>query len=357
MPTTMGVYTAAKDAGTEVSSTYEGRHLTVLETELIHPDHDDDLVDKGDPVIVSLADATNPHGVAGWAVGVALKSAAAITDYIAVDTEGIWNLTVHADDDNGTVAVNPGDPLYISDDSAAADDSTHDGVGDAVLSKIKNRNIQRPFGYALGAIGAGAYGVIAVKVHWDPSEAEEQVGVSGTPFASADVSHNFRSYYYEASGGSYIAGEVFALNIPVTASRTYVAQTKVFSLTIPAAGWIVTGLGNVLELNLTVTAGDEAMCQHALLNLHYDSLQTNPTTNSAPSYIRLEDAHEDNDTSCMRSLFHFADHAALPEGGVTTGWQVIQDCNAAKTHNVSIRCTYGPGCTPIWLMATTTAPD
>ncbi|GAH50510.1 unnamed protein product, partial [marine sediment metagenome] len=35
MPTTMGVYTAGLTAGTEVSSTYEGRHLTVLETELI----------------------------------------------------------------------------------------------------------------------------------------------------------------------------------------------------------------------------------------------------------------------------------------------------------------------------------
>ena len=34
---TAGVYTGALDAGTEVSSTYEGRHVTVYEAELIHP--------------------------------------------------------------------------------------------------------------------------------------------------------------------------------------------------------------------------------------------------------------------------------------------------------------------------------
>jgi len=163
----MGVYTAGETAGTEVSSTYEGRHLTVLETELIHPNHLDGLVDKGDPVIVVLGAAT-PHAVKAQAVGVALASATAATDYIAVDTEGIWNLNVNADDDGGNVDVNPGDALFISDDSAASDDSSHDGVGDAVLSKIRNNAIQVPFGYALGYIGAGAYGVIAVKVHWDP---------------------------------------------------------------------------------------------------------------------------------------------------------------------------------------------
>ncbi|KKL84371.1 hypothetical protein LCGC14_1965390, partial [marine sediment metagenome] len=37
--TTAGVYAGALDAGTEVSSTYEGRHLTVRDDELIHPVH------------------------------------------------------------------------------------------------------------------------------------------------------------------------------------------------------------------------------------------------------------------------------------------------------------------------------
>ncbi len=162
MPTTAGVYTAGLTNGTEVASTYEGRHITVLESELMHPYHvADDLVNKGDPVIIVLADAATPHGVRGMAVGVALASATAITDYIAVDTEGIWNLNVNAFDDQGGTDVNPGDALFISDDSVSSDDLSHDGVGDCVISKIRNNAVQVPFGYALGQIGTGAYGVIA----------------------------------------------------------------------------------------------------------------------------------------------------------------------------------------------------
>jgi len=167
MPTQAGVYPGGLVAGTEVSSTYEGRHLTVLESELIHPYRASDLVVKGDPVIVALTKADRPH-VHGQAVGVALNSAAAITDLITIDTEGIFNLNVNADDDGANADVNPGDALYISDDSAGSNDDSHDGVGDAVLSKITNEALQTPFGYALGYIGNGAYGVIAVKVHFDP---------------------------------------------------------------------------------------------------------------------------------------------------------------------------------------------
>ena len=168
MPRTMGTYTAGLTAGTEVSSTYEGRHLTVLESELIHPFRVSDLVEKGDPVIVALTNPTRPHVAHGQAVGVALNSATAVGDLIAVDTEGIFNLNVNADDDGANANVNPGDALYISDDSSGTDDSSHNGIGDAVLSKITNEALQTPFGYALGFIGNGAFGVIAVKVHFDP---------------------------------------------------------------------------------------------------------------------------------------------------------------------------------------------
>jgi len=53
MSPAFGVYPIA-DAigpGEEISSTYEGRHVTVLESDLIHPTHADDLVDKADPVV------------------------------------------------------------------------------------------------------------------------------------------------------------------------------------------------------------------------------------------------------------------------------------------------------------------
>ena len=159
---TAGVYPGAGTAGTEVSSTYLGRHLTVYEAELIHPYHADGFVDKGDPVVLCDSGVSATYG---HAVGVAFKSAAIATDLISVDTEGIWNLTVYAEDDFGDCAVEIGDVLYIRAGTlpGAAD---ADGTGDAELSKISEETTQIPFGYALGSIVAGGSGVIAVKVHW-----------------------------------------------------------------------------------------------------------------------------------------------------------------------------------------------
>ena len=149
-------------AGDQISSTYEGRHLTMLEGELVHPYIADGFVNKGDPVILctynSLTSRKN-------AVGVAFNSGSADTDQIAIDTEGIWRLYVYADDDDGTSAITPGDPLFIHDGSDGASE-TGGGLGDATISKRMNIATQIPFGYALGAVGAGLEGTIAVKVHW-----------------------------------------------------------------------------------------------------------------------------------------------------------------------------------------------
>ena len=160
--TQVGVYPGEADAGTEVSSTYEGRHLTVREDELIHPYILDTFVNKGDPVV--LCDAGVPTTY-GKAVGVAFNDGTATSDMIAIDTEGIWNLTVYAEDDNGVRAVEIGDALYIRAGNlvGAADG---DGTGDGEISKISESDMQVFFGYALGSIVAGGSGVIAVKVHW-----------------------------------------------------------------------------------------------------------------------------------------------------------------------------------------------
>jgi len=148
MPTAdFGAYPDSLTAGTEVSSTYEGRHVTVLESDLLHPSHTDGFVDKGDPVIFGT--------VALQGVGVAFISAAAATDWVAVDTEGIWNLSVVASNDDGNSLVVGGNPLFIN---------TTTGI----ISKISNVVTQVPFGYAMGQVTAGATAVIAVKVHWDP---------------------------------------------------------------------------------------------------------------------------------------------------------------------------------------------
>lgn len=147
-----GVYPIADalNPGDEISSSYEGRHITVLESDLIHPVHvpADVLVHKGDPVV---------FGATGLqAVGVAFKTAIANSDLIAIDTEGIWNLDVDPTDDLGNSNVAGGDLLYIN-------------VTNAVISKIRNTATQIPFGYALGIITAPGIEAIAVKVHFDPS--------------------------------------------------------------------------------------------------------------------------------------------------------------------------------------------
>jgi len=158
---TVGVYTGQLDAGTQVSSTNEGRHLTVREDELIHPYIADGYVNKGDPVIV--CDAGVP-GTYGNIVGVAFNAGAAAADLIAIDTEGIWNLTVYAEDDNGNRAVEIGDPLYIRAGNLPGAANAN-GTGDGEISKISEATTQVLFGYALGSMVAGGSGRIAVKGH------------------------------------------------------------------------------------------------------------------------------------------------------------------------------------------------
>ena len=157
----------ALDPGDEISSTYEGRHITLLESDLIHPAHADGMVDKGDPI----CSATGHPAI----VGVAFRSAALAADRIAIDTEGIWNLDVYAHDDAGDVAVAGGDCIYIN-------------ITNAQLSKISNGATHRPFGYALGIVGSGLTEAIAVKVHFDQSVV------------------NAKRDYYTVTSGAYTYG-------------------------------------------------------------------------------------------------------------------------------------------------------
>ncbi|MBU0822353.1 MAG: hypothetical protein KKC24_26245, partial [Gammaproteobacteria bacterium] len=158
----------ALDPGDEISSTYEGRHITLLESDLVHPDNGDGFVNKGDPIV----SATGRPAI----VGVAFKSAAAATDRIAIDTEGIWNLDVVATSDAGDVAVAGGDCIYINTTTA-------------VLSKISDQATQVPFGYALGIVTSGATNAIAVKVHFDQSL------------------DNAKRTYYTVTSGAYTYGK------------------------------------------------------------------------------------------------------------------------------------------------------
>jgi hypothetical protein len=132
-------YDTHRSAGEEVSSTFEGRHIEVLESDLVHPFHADGLVDKGDPV--ALFDG----------VGVAMRSAEAATDIITVDTEGVWRLSVTNTGVNNFGNITVGQVLFIN----AAGVITDDWVTAYAI-----------FGYALQPITGVGTMVIAVKVHW-----------------------------------------------------------------------------------------------------------------------------------------------------------------------------------------------
>lgn len=138
-------------AGDECSSTYEGRHITVEESYLAHAYHADGLVDKGDPCIIGEN-----------IVGVALNSASAATDLIAIDTEGIWYLNVIGSVSDGTSdgiakALVPGDVVYIEQTPGSGYN----------LSGESDPNRFKQFGYLLGNVDAHVTTptLVAVKVH------------------------------------------------------------------------------------------------------------------------------------------------------------------------------------------------
>lgn len=142
-----GVYPVADAlaAGDEISSTYEGRHVTLRASEIRHAGA---VVTKGMPVVFGTT------GLRG--VGIALKTEVLGTDLVAIDTEGIWVVDVYARNDDGNSAVAGGDALFINTTTCE-------------VSKITSIATQIPFGYALGIITGGLTETIAVKVHFDPT--------------------------------------------------------------------------------------------------------------------------------------------------------------------------------------------
>ena len=132
-------YDIYRSAGEEISSTFEGRHVQVMESDLVHPFHADGLVDKGDPV--ALFDG----------VGVALNSAESAADVITVDTEGVWRLSVTNTGVNNFGNITVGQVVFINVAGALTDDWV---------------TAYAIFGYALQPITGIGTMVIAVKVHW-----------------------------------------------------------------------------------------------------------------------------------------------------------------------------------------------
>lgn len=114
----------------------DGVILKMLESGLVHPTHTDGLVDSGDPV------------VQGVIVGVSLKDGLASTDEVSVDTHGVWDLSVVAND-GGDVAVVIGDQLWI----------------DGATAVINKNSAKTKYGVALKAITSGATATIPVRIN------------------------------------------------------------------------------------------------------------------------------------------------------------------------------------------------
>jgi predicted RecA/RadA family phage recombinase len=122
----------------------ESRYFNATESDLVHPSHSDNLVDSGDPVVI------------GRLVGVAATSAAATTDLVAIDTEGVHDLSVQSIHNGFSI----GETIYIDPATAALSDDPNDvpfGVAyEALAGNVADTINVRLFGATPGATGANS---------------------------------------------------------------------------------------------------------------------------------------------------------------------------------------------------------
>lgn len=329
-----------RSAGEEISSTYEGRHLSILESAITHPTHTDGLVDFGDPVLVG-----------DLIVGVAFTSAAAATDYVAIDTEGIWALVVQGVDADGNSAVAIGDQVYINTTTA-------------VLSKNSNKNTHQRFGYALSAVGAGVTTTVtAVKVHFDPDDGEELVGVSGGHWTDDTAGKIFRQYRYDngatsgdaramylrlyltGAGGGGEAARIFTTVDDVVGAT---ARGAHISLNFDASGSL-SGLG--VAMDATFHVPDAAMTggTYAVISadLNADGASSDPAAVTALSVIRAVLQGDGTGQDAIDDVVDFIDFDGFDIGA---GNMIFANAALAATH--LIRCDLNGSA--FYLMATDT---
>jgi len=217
-------------AGEEVSSTWEGRYLSLEEGLLIHPFHADGLVDKGDPVLRRD----------GGLVGVAMASALTASDYITIDTEGIWFLNVFGCITDGTVngaalILYAGDPVYIK---------ITPGTDTTILSGQSDPAHYAQFGYLLGDttadLEAGTPDLVAVKVHGGMTELANvnKYGVSCGVF------------------GNNVEIDVAALKASGQLEASWLSAFIKLSSIMAASGDRIHGIKIRLEDTLAATGGD-----------------------------------------------------------------------------------------------------
>lgn len=293
----------------EVSSTYEGRHLTVLASEITSHDPAHALQQKGHPLVVGEN-----------IVGVAFVTEVAATDPIAFDTEGIWLLSVVATDQDGNNAVVAGDELFINKSTA-------------IISKNANKVTHCHFGYALGGVNTGQTAIISVKVHWDPDDEYELVGQDAAPSVSIDVGHRFREYHYEAQGGGYPKGDYLKLTISTASCNSAQALRRVLAWT--ADGNWVTGYAAVGEFDLEIATGDAGMDTTCVIMLTANCLFPGTGHNNFQfSWIRIQE-YSAVEGSRINSLFEINDNGATyPLANDLTSLFVASSGDLVTTHTL-----------------------
>jgi len=213
--------TTGQSAGNEGSSTYEGRYLSFVESDLTHPYHSDGFVDGGDPVMV------------GNIVGVAMSSASAATDIISIDTEGVWYLYVLGCVSDGTSdgiakALVAGDPVYFQKTP---------GTDTYLLSGEQDPYHFQPFGEVLGAVSASTTvpTLVAVKVH-------------GSPVPLGGIMH-FGSGYDTATANFLLEGDT-------TIRQAKLIEACIAPATLLQAGEQIHGINMRIVDNLIGTGGE-----------------------------------------------------------------------------------------------------
>ena len=230
--------------GDEITSTGESRHVSLY----------GDNIEHGSQVSY----VTKGYGVwFGSAVGMpfATQTAALGNLLMAMDTEGIWCVDVHAANDGGDEVVIPGNPLYINTTTGQ-------------VSKIRDNSTQLPFGYALGNVTSGEIERIAVKVHWDPISHtlldDELLYFGDGNDYTMEWNETFMAII--ASAASKIIGEEFAIAAGALADGYGFKETN-FNVSGQATGYVA---GDSTWLNLQSTF--KAQLGGGLVTPHTDGI-------------------------------------------------------------------------------------
>ena len=173
------------------------------------------------------------------------------------------------------------------------------------------------------------------------------VGTSTTAVSGEEHALDVAHTGLLSSGDSLVAGN-FALTTAGTAGQW---ASAIFAKVTQGSTKNVNGYISAAEFEVNLE-GTFGLSEFAVLVLNMNNANTGQAVPNA-EYIRLRDYG----ATKAPKLFTFYDVAALAEGGLTST-AILSDTNAAKTHDISIRCSYGTGSgTVFWIMAHSAAPD